>query len=328
MAVNKSLQANIALTYANDQCTDGAGAQLQRVYGIYAISRFLRVPYVHSPLKRIDYQGLAALESNSSSEELESRYNRIFEIPSDIEMPEERVVCDLRDPHEDSLRQLRIDAETTGKLVLARIVFPYGITDRHPEIYRYVLDLSPFERRRSEVFRLAIHVRRGEQMALASDRMLPNSYYIYCALRFADVLQRLDIPFVCELYTEVPTKPFVVTPQHHGINSRIPGDVTVDPKVNRIEDFDIIPKLAKFINGDPIEALERMATADALVMSRSSYTYVAAILNDGGIVLYHPFWHSRLKDWVTTDANGVFSEADVMTRLERWKRERAKFNTA
>ena len=79
---------NAALTYANDVQMDGAGAQLQRIYGIYALSRALKVPYVHSPLKEVGYQGLAALESNSASQDIQDRYNRIFSIPSDIEVPE------------------------------------------------------------------------------------------------------------------------------------------------------------------------------------------------------------------------------------------------
>lgn len=43
---------------------DGAGAQLQRIYGIYAVSRFLGAYYIHTPLKKFGYQGLAALEVN------------------------------------------------------------------------------------------------------------------------------------------------------------------------------------------------------------------------------------------------------------------------
>jgi hypothetical protein len=152
--------------------------------------------------------------------------------------------------------------------------------------------------------------------------MLPNSYYVSCALRFVDSLKKLDLPFVCELYTEVPSRTFVVTPQHHGIDGRISGNVIIDPQVNRLEDFDIIPNLARYINGDPIETLRRMATADALILSRSSYSYVAAILSEKGIVVYHPFWHSPLKEWLTSDANGIVSDADLIARLECWKRER------
>ncbi|MCX6957081.1 MAG: hypothetical protein NT164_00835 [Verrucomicrobiae bacterium] len=41
---------NVALTYANDVIMDGAGAQLHRIYTIYALSRHLGVSYFHSPL--------------------------------------------------------------------------------------------------------------------------------------------------------------------------------------------------------------------------------------------------------------------------------------
>jgi hypothetical protein len=320
--------AHTALTYANDKNTDGAGAQLQRIYGIYAISRFLKLPYFRSPLTRIGYQGLSALEANSSSTELEARYNRIFQIASDIELPQERIVHDMTDADLDILERLHIDAKATGKFALVRIVYPYPVTDSNPDVYHHVKAVSPFERTRSEVFRLALHVRRGEEIVVDSERMLPNSYYVSCALQFVDSLKKLDIPFVCELYTEVASKAFVVTPRHHGIDGRIPGNVIIDPQVNRLEDFEIIPNLSRFINGDPIDTLRRMATADALVLSRSSYSYVAALLNANCIVVYHPFWHSPLKEWLTSDTSGTVSDGDLITRLECWKRERSESKRA
>ena len=315
--------ANIAVTYANDQHTDGAGAQLLRIYGIYAISRSLKIPYIHSPLKRIGYQGLSALENNSASAEVESEYNRIFEIPSDIELPELRIVNDMTDANLGLIMQLQSIAQNTGEFQLIRILYPYPITDQHPEMYGVVKAISPFQNVRSDVFRLAIHVRRGELFTVDSHRMLPNSYYLSCALTFADNFKKLDIPFVCELHTEVPSRTFVVTPQHHGIGGRIPANMTIDQQASCIEDFDIIPNLAKFINGDPIETLRRMATADALVLSRSCYSYVAAILNGPGIIVYNPCPHSPPKDWLISDGNGIVAERELIGRLESWKRERS-----
>src|SRR5271166_49768 len=78
----KPVEPGIALTYANDKMTDGAGSQLLRIYGIYAVARYFHVPYVHTPLKQIDYQGLAALEKNAASPHLQDKYNRVFNIPS------------------------------------------------------------------------------------------------------------------------------------------------------------------------------------------------------------------------------------------------------
>jgi hypothetical protein len=311
--------ANIALTYANDRQMDGAGAQLQRIYGIYAISRFLNLPYVHSPLMRIGYQGLAALESNSSSTELESRYNCVFAIPSDIELPERKVTHDTIHADLKFIEGVHDAAKMAGEFALIRILYPYAISDRHTDIYRHATAASPFQSTKSEVFRLALHVRRGEEMLVDSERMLPNSYYVSAALKFIDALKALEIPFVCELHTEVPSKTFVVTPQHHGIDGRIPGDVTLEPKANRLGDFDAIPNLARFINADPIETLRQMATADALVLSRSSYSYVASILNANCIVVYHPFWHNPLKEWLISDENGGVLDDELVTRLKYWK---------
>jgi hypothetical protein len=202
---------------------------------------------------------------------------------------------------------------------LIRICIPYSVTDRDPETYRCVKAISPFPYRRSDVFRLAIHVRRGEQYALDSDRMLPNAYFVSCALRFQEALSKLDIPFVCELYTEVATKTFEVTPQHHGISGRTSKNMTYHPGMSHLEDFDTVPNLKSYINTDPIETLRRMATADALIMSRSSFSYVAALLSQNCSVIYYPFWHSAMKEWLISGANGALPERELADRLESWK---------
>jgi hypothetical protein len=314
------MSVNFALTYANDLCLDGAGAQLQRLLGTYAIARLLGVPYVHSPLTHVGYQGLASLEKNAGSDYLVERYNRVFRLPSDLDLPADPVVHMLNDADVESIDRIKAEA-TRGGFHLARVVYPYPITDQHPEAYRCLKAISPFRYRESEVFRLAVHVRRGELFAIDSHRMLPNSYYVSTALRFQEILRKLEIPCVCELYTEVATKAFDVTPDHHGINRRISANVAIHPAMSRLEDFDAIPNLVRFVNTDPIDTLRRMTTADALILSRSSFSYVAAVLSQNCIVLYYPFWHSPMEDWLITGADG-FREDAVVERLTAWKAAR------
>jgi len=309
----------LAVTYANDRMQDGAGAQLQRIYGIYALSRELGIPYVHTPLEEIGYHGLMALQDNAPSSDLLPECNRVFDIPSDIELPEAMVVHEMQDADIGAIEALRDAAGDDPSFHLVRICLPYPLTEHDPETYRHVKAISPFPYRRSKVFRLAIHVRRGEQIALKSGRMLPNEYYISCALKFQDVLRRLDIPFVCELYTEVATKTFQVTPRHHGIDERISANMTYEPGLSRVEEFDVLPNVERFINTDPIETLGRMATADALIMSRSSFSFVAAILSEQCIVIYHPFWHNAMNEWLVSGADGALPEGELIERLESWK---------
>ena len=315
---------HLAITYANEKLQDGAGAQLQRIYGIYAVSRFLEVPYVHSPIEAIGYQGLEALEKNSGFEHLLSEYNRLFHIPSDVDVPEKRATRDLVHPEIESIETIKNSGGDGAEFSLIRILFPYAVTDRYPEIYRFAKAISPFQYRGSEAFRLAIHVRRGELHVVDSHRMLPNSYYVSCALAFQEILSKLNVPFVCELYTEAARKKFKVTPQHHGIFGRISQNTVLDPANDRLADFDVISNLQKYINLNPIETLKRMATADALILSVSSFSAVAAILSPNCIVLCCPSLSSPMKDWLTWGKDGKFPTVDLVKRVLSWKRVRAQ----
>jgi len=224
----------------------------------------------------------------------------------------------VNSPTVEDIERLKSEAGKEHRFYLVKILMPFSITDQNPEIYRCLKEISPFQSARSETFRIAIHVRRGEQFAVASERMLPNSYYVSSTMRIVEALKKLGIPFVCELYTEVPSKAFVVTPQHHGINGRISHPVLIDPKMNRIEDFDVIPNLRKRINLDPIETLKGMATADALIISRASFSYLAALFSKG-MVIYFPFWHQPLKEWLISDISGNISSEEILKQLKSWK---------
>ena len=305
----------IGLTYANDKHTDGAGAQLQRIYGIYAIARFLKVAYIHSPLTKVGYKGLAALEENSAGEDIVSEYNSAFRLPSDIELPKKLTVRYLETVNLKTLERLEAEASKNKTFTLVQIAFPYRIIDVYPELYEVVKEISPFPFERSPVIRIAVHVRRGELFAVDSYRMLPNDYYIAVMQRIRAILDDLNLKCEFELYTELPKKVFIVTPTHHGICERISDPVVVDPKLNKIEDFDLIPDLTKFINTDPIETLQRMASANILITSHSSFSYLSAILNMKGTIIYNRFWHNPLRNWLISDDSGHFSKKKFLKQL-------------
>ena len=294
----------LALTYANDRHMDGAGAQLQRVYAIYALSRFLNLAYVHTPLHHLDYQGLGALESNTWDQTLVGRYNEIFRIPSD-DVSSDVLVRDIEKISFPVLLNLRRAAVRGGKPILARFTEPYRITEVFPEAYQAIKDVSPFRRTREagSPLRIAIHARRGDVAYIATDlsRILPNAYYLSLARNLSRMLDRLGLAYVFELHTEVPRKASSMAPADEGPR-------LFDPKAMGIEEFDSLPNLRKFINTDPIESIERMATADVLIISHSSFSYLPALLNVGGIVAYHRFWHRPMAEWLLVNDRGDFCE--------------------
>ena len=277
------MEKKLVLTYDNSAMTDGVGAQLQRIYGIYAISRLLGATYLHSPLSRVDYQGLAALERNVADPGFHHAFNELFRIESNILPSSELYEVRLREISIDAVNQLVATYdkhETGGRPALVRLMFPYGIADRFPDCYEVCKEVSPFSPTRQEgrVLRVAVHVRRGEQIVLNSERMLPNSYFIQVARNVADALRALNVDFQIELYTEVPDKAFVVQPEDHGILNRISAPFELHPDMSRIDEFSVLPNLVHRINGTVIDCIRGLATADVLVMSRSSFSYLGGIL--------------------------------------------------
>ena len=315
--------SNIAFTYANDVLSDGAGSQLHRMYGVYALSRRFNVSYYHSPLKEIGYQGIVALEKNENSPQLLERYNQLFHLSSDVELPEKYMTVTVTVDNELALPDLVQQAkEQKDQFLLVRMPYTAFFTDKHPEMFHCIKSLSPFKKKASSIFRIAIHVRWGDLPIGHEERLLPNRYYIDAAMRSAEILEKQKIPFVCELHTEMPTTSFVVTPQHHGVKNRIKEyrlkeSVMLTPEQYRVSDFEVIPNLHKRINEDPIETLEALATADFLIMSKSSFSYLAALFNQEGKSLYAPFWHPPMSDWLRPFPP-VFFEEQLEEYCEQW----------
>lgn len=284
------------------------GAQLQRIYGIYAISRLLGVAYLHSPLADVGYQGLSALETNVADPDFHHEFNELFSLPSDVDSSLSAKPA-LRLPNISLRVANELIAWTKGsKMTLVRLAVPHGIADQSPDCYGVCQPLSPFSAppRDGRPLRVALHVRKGEQVILESDRMLPNRYYVRVAELIADALETLGLPYEIELWTEVPTSDLVVGLYHHGINGRLTEPVATTAEMYGLEEFNALPNLVHRLNGRTIDCLQGLATADVLVMSRSSFSYVAAILNRTGTIMYHPFWHSGMSSWIEVGPDGRF----------------------
>jgi len=310
------LHKHLVLTYDSARHADGVGAQLHRIYGTYSIARLLGASYFHSPIGRVDYQGFAALEGRSSDPRFHQEFNELFQIESDVLPTDDFHAICLPWMSVATFKQLATMFDIRrrdGRPSLIRLAFPFGVADRFPECYEVCKAISPFAASASvgkgRPLRVAIHVRRGELFALDSDRMLPNGYYIEVAQQVARVLETLEIDYQIELHTEAPDGEFVIRPGDLGIAHRISAPVVVSREMCRLDEFRVLPRLVYRVNDKAIECIRQLATADVLVTSRSSFSYLGGILNRAGIVLFHPFWHGAPSSWITVAPDGHFDEA-------------------
>lgn len=297
---NETIRSRFAITYGNVGLNDGAGAQLQRILGIYALSRGIGLQYYYSGLALVDFQGLKSLEFNVIEKDLHVKWNRLFNLSGYTTI--NRNAHNWTEVHlgwptwevmEDAAKAI---ANGTYQYLLGKMTTPHRMADLMPDILDHAVKLSPFNKTASNLTRVAIHVRRGDEFAWEQGRMLPNKYFVKVATAVVEHLKAANVKFIVELHTEVPTKPFNLTKDSHYVHPDKP--FLMDPHQNKIEDFDVIPKLEKHLNEDPMKTMEQFCTADILIMSRSSFSHVGGLLNRG-VVLYPPgYWHAALSRWV------------------------------
>jgi len=131
--------------------------------------------------------------------------------------------------------------------------------------------------------------------------MLPNGYYLQVCRIIGGVLRELGIPHNFEIYTEQPTKPTTVYPNTHGIANRTVQPVLISPEDTKLWELENIAPQTLFLNTDPLDTFKAMATAHILIMSRSSFSYTAALLADPAhtLAIYPPdLWLSPAPGWI------------------------------
>jgi hypothetical protein len=121
---------------------------------------------------------------------------------------------------------------------------------------------------------------------------------------------------VCELHTEASTRILKLSKGSHGIP--VDGsDVVVDPGKSDLSDFDAIPSLHRYINGNPLDSFIRMMNADVLVISKSSFSYLAGLLSTSSVVVYNNFEHPPMPGWLHADGLGNLNSRDLNCMIER-----------
>tara|TARA_E500000331_G_scaffold31950_1_gene26763 strand:- start:44 stop:778 length:735 start_codon:yes stop_codon:yes gene_type:complete len=120
---------------------------------------------------------------------------------------------------------------------------------------------------------LAIHIRRGDvhlHMKDESFRYVPNLFYV----------KQLD--------------QFIKNSESHNPSIAIISEGTKDD----FSEFDKFSNIYFHLNEDVANSFHMLVSAKVLMLSRSSFSYCAAMVSNG-MILYQRFWHSKLDHWIT-----------------------------
>ena len=286
----------LVIEYDSNELPDGFGAQAVRLVGIYSIASKFRLQYRHSPIRFIPKEELVGFPY--SEEKYKSIMDKIVELTflpdTKKTLSERRLVVKRRVIGRKALLLLIVVSILRKLLMRQQLVLslclPQGVTDKMPKI----LELGAEEMRKNFDYILAsskneevvIHFRGGFRVVDSNRPQLTPDYY-NAALKQASRYMNLS---KITIHTDF-----------------FPSDLQSSNLSNRakffIEWFNShqLQKMCSEIEAKHyapiVDSLEDMIQSKLLIMSNSSLSYFAGLINPN-IIIWPPIHgHSRLPRW-------------------------------
>jgi hypothetical protein len=278
--------------------TDGAGAQAHTIMSAMCFARAQGHTYVHTPFAQIDHAErpmdawVDAWEQLFNLGEGETPNAPAGPPPINYSTFHPRLYHAVHDFLERPAGRAAPPASRARQQERHFHPFFY-FSDCHPDAYcqvipefrrKYYRDSSPVGNR---IISIAIHLRRGDITPAHRQRFTPNALVLETTGRVRALLEKHGQEYAISLYA-----------------LGAPGDFA-EFRDSGVE---------LFLNVDAVWTMRQLIEADVLIMSRSSFSYVAALISDG-LKLYEPFWHSPLPGWLTLNRRGRFDERTFETQL-------------
>ena len=307
------LKPKIVLTYSNSLKPDGVGAQLQRIFAIRSLADTLGLGYKHTSISSVAVHPLDPYQTIEEMKIFVSRLNQEFLIKdSGIDSTTELVDYEVRELSFSRLFLCILKSRIKKRQILIKCVEAYSIVERDPKIYSNLIEFLPnyiplHANENANVKTLAIHYRRGVgglsvQSGEKISREISSSYFVSISKKILD--QNLGKSLRLVIYTDSPPNDLIFSPPPNQLNlwensQRFSGGEMQVMGLNLEKIFEDISSSVEVVyGGDPLEVIQALASADHLVLSRSSFGYVAGLMNNRGEI-YFPseFWHIPKRGW-------------------------------
>lgn len=312
----KITPGKISISYFSGKQFDGTGAQLQRLASVYALSKYLGIDFIKTPLSGVTVHPTDPFRTEDHYEQYLTRLGDFLRL--------EQQSGNIQDPTCKSIEFSIVSTSALLKIVILNFfqrcrihlnVFQANsIIDYWPELIPRFVSLNRNELNSAKIknseFSIAIHYRQGAggfpiYPGQKLSRQIDLGIYVKLLRSCIDELTKVEKIRVI-VFTDSPCEETDFTPPKEQLAQWLgtPGfdgnKVTIIPT-----DFQPIKSLASNrisvsieYGGNPLDAFSFMTQADILIMSRSSLSYLAGLLNLHGSVYFpNSFWHSPLQSW-------------------------------
>jgi hypothetical protein len=303
--------SRLTLSYSAGIKSDGLGAQLQRVLAINALGEYWRVPVRHLPLKQIAVHPLDGFVNDDEYLDFLKSINLLIDSSDSMEVtgPKFIHVDDLRFRH---IFLLAIILFFSSRTYILTVTHPYFFIDSMPSLYSCKSNLTIREKLRlyiteTKFQRIILHHRHGVgNMAIQPGQNNSREIALpaYSNILKSIIDQNPQLKF--SVYTDAPQIDLLFRPPNEQKKSwqNLPsfdGDSMMILGSSLENLICGLPKDTEVIRGGhPLQTLANMTTGSVLILSRSSFGYVAALLSENAEILVpEDFWHPPLLGWKT-----------------------------
>jgi hypothetical protein len=306
----KFIASKICLSYHPGKIPDGLGAQLQRIIAIKGLGSYLNLNVLPISIKEIAIHPLDNLSLKDYNFMI-SNVNKLIGSIASMDFPKlgflEVINLTPRHFFIAFIKSLKL-----GYPINLKIRDPYFLVDANTKIYHKGIS----EEMRGVLSRfssvdlsnsIVVHHRHGVGgMAIQPGQKTPREMKLE---RYLKPLLRLTANESAKkivIFTDAPQNDIVFKPssnQYHLWQ----GLPRFDNNEIKIEGGKFTDLEARFCmpfdyrrGGNPLTALADLATSKSIVLSRSSFGYVAALFaNNSTVWLPKDFWHPKHSGWKT-----------------------------
>jgi hypothetical protein len=263
------------LTYDQLIWQDGLGAQLQRIFGLIAISMmYPNTEYVHRSLKNVEHA------SDQEISQIDS-YFTILRTFQSVDHYQYQKIIRVHNLSPHKFQQCLREAQRYN--LLLQVLLPYGLCEQNDQYYQLMIppvqkslsikDLSLYS---GQSLKIAIHLRRGD----VSSEQHPERY-------ISDVIYDQLIQQLVDRYRHL-------SKQAISVYIFTDADSLCD-----FQKWSTFPHLVilNHTQCDSLTTLNYLIHSDILIIAKSSFSYLAGLFHKGQQVYYFPFWHRPRPSW-------------------------------
>ena len=313
----KKLTKNLYVSYDSGQAADGTGAQLQRLITIAALCKFFNLGFIPSKINDFSVHPLDPFQSSTEYLIQLQRLNNFLNFPHSC--------FETIDAKEKTLLIPRLTINRFFFELFRQLLNPkprelvifeaYPVTEFCPGLFdKFACEISEnialvVKNQRAQI---VIHYRQGVGgNVIYPGQKIPRQIElakIAELLRYISARSEFNPKAQITILTDAPDKVSFYSPPEsqqllwEGTPGYANGVMTIQPMDFSELSLETEIPINVIRGGNPLDAITLMAMADIFVMSKSSLSYVGALLNKHGAIYYpKSFWHRPMRHWIEFD---------------------------